>query len=120
MGNSIQTFEVRVLVKKKGSRHFSSHVGMHIEETMARMFHVDAKTHQQAMQKAEKHGRPLTVRKVDKDRMMGGNIENLLLQEPFGANNPYPNAVAMDEMIWKKKKKRAGRRDNHEKDKNDY
>ncbi len=119
MRNNLQTFEVRVLVKKNGSMHFSSHVGMFIKETMTRMYHIEAKTPSQAGARAEKYGRPLSVRKVDIERM-SGNIENLLLPEVYGANNPYQNAIAMDELIWKKKSKRAGRRENNGKDKGGY
>ncbi len=112
-------FEVRVLVKKKGSRHFSSHIGKYIEETVTKMFHIDAKTPNKAGVRAEKYGRPLSVRKADVERM-GGNIENLLLPEVYGADNPYPNAIAMDGMIWKQKNKRVERRENFAKDKGNY
>ena len=119
MGNGIQTFEVKVEVKQRGSRHFSSHVGMYIENKITKMKHIDARTHQQAIIKAEKYGHPISVRKVDIERM-NGNMEDLLLLEPYGAKNPYPNAISMDEMIWKKKNKRAGRIENQVKDKRHY
>lgn len=115
----MQTFEVRVLVKKKGTRHFSSHVGKWLEFTITKMFHIEAKTPAQAGARAQKYGRPISVRKVDVDRMRG-NMEKLLLPDVYGANNPYPNAIAMDEMIWKKKRKRIGRRENNEKAKENY
>ena len=119
MRNNQQTFEVRVLVKKTGSKHFSQHIGKYLYETMTRMFHIEARTANQAGARAEKYGRPLSVRKVDVERM-SGNIEKLLLPEVYGANNPYSNAIAMDELIWKKKSKRAGRRENNGKDKGGY
>lgn len=112
----VQTFEVRVEVKKQSSRHFSSHVGKYIENSTVKMFHIDARTHGQAMRKASKYGTPRSCRKVDMDRMRV-NAEAFLI--PYGANNPYPNAIAMDEMIWKKKGERAERIQNQTKDKRD-
>lgn len=119
MGNNIRTYEVRVEVEKKGSSHFSSHVGKHIQNKIIKMFHVDARTHEQAMQKVEKRGRPISARKVNVEEM-GINIENLLLREPYGAKNPYPDAIAMDEMVWRKKNKRAERIGYRGKDREGY
>ncbi len=106
---SVQTFEVRVEVKRKGSRHFSSHVGKYIEEGIVKMFHIDARTPDQAWEKAKKRGHPVSCRKVDAEKIM----DRTILIEPL---NPYPNAVAMDEMIWKKKTKRAERLEDRKKD----
>lgn len=97
MGNNINTFEVEVLVRGKGSRHYSSHVGMYIESHQVKMFHKDARTGGQAMRMCEKYGRPLSYHKVDYERMARGNEDAVILQ------NPYPNAIAMDEFIWQKK-----------------
>jgi len=119
MSSKVQTFEIRVEVGKKGSEHFSLHVGAYIEDKVTKMFHIDARTPDQAWQKAEKHGRPTSCRKIDAEKMRG-NIELLLQREPYGLNNPYPNAIAMDEMIWKKKSKRTERILNRERDKNGY
>lgn len=115
MGNNGQTFEVDVEVPIKGSRHFSPHVGMYIENKRTKLYHIDARTHKQAKQKAKKYGRPVGCRKVDIDKI-GGNIEDCLLKP----SNPYPNAVAMDEFIWKKKDKRAERLNNNARHKNGY
>ena len=81
------------------------------------MFHIEANTPSQAGTRAEKYGRPLSVRKVDVEKM-GGNIEKLLMPEVYGESNPYPNAIAMDEMIWRKKNKRVKRIESREKKKN--
>jgi len=118
MGNGMHTFEVRVEVKQRGSRHFSSHVGAYIETTVTKMFHIDARTRKQAMQRVEKHGRPISGRKVDFEKM-GGNIE-LLLERDSKLINPYPDAVAMDEFIWKKKNKRVERINDRARDKNNH
>jgi len=117
MGNLTQTFEAKVEVKKKGSRHFSSLVGMYIENKITKMFHVDARTPEQAMRKVEKYGRLLSVRKVDTEKMRG-NIEMCLMRDKV--ENPYPNAVAMDEFVWKRKGKRDERIESRERDKDGY
>lgn len=114
MGNNIQTFEVRVVVAKKGSMHYSPHVDMYIEDKATQMYHIDARTPEQAKRKAEKHGRPLSCRKVDKDKIAS---IGMIMPRIYGVNNPYPDAVAMDEMIWKRKGKRAERIEDREKDK---
>jgi hypothetical protein len=70
-----------------------------------KMYHIYARNHSHAWKKAQKYGTPKSCYKVD---VISGlaNIENIKLdQEPMvGRLNPYPNAIAMDEMIWKKKK----------------
>lgn len=117
MSNNIHTFEVKVEVKESGSRHFSPHVGMYIENKVTKMFHFDTRTPKQAERRGEKHGRVISVQKVDVDRMRG-NMDSLMLR--LKATNPYPDAVAMDEMIWRRKDKRAERLENREKDKNGH
>jgi len=106
---NITTFEVRVNVKKDGARRYQSFLAMHIQDEVTKVFHIDARTPEQAKKKAKKHGHPISVRKADVFKMVG-NIEKIRLD----LVNPYPDAVAMDEMIWKKKK----RIKNREKDKN--
>lgn len=114
MGNNIQTFEVRVEVERKGSMHFSSHVSAYITNKITKMFHIDARTQEQARRKAEKHGRPISVRKADIGKM-SFNIETMLQRQPYGVSSPYLNAVAMDEMIWRKKGGRAERMEDRKK-----
>ncbi len=117
MGNNTQTFEVKVLVRKKGSKHFSSHIGMYIEKSITKMYHIEARTHVQAFSRAKKYGRPISTRKIDIEKVSGVSMENLLLREPYGKKNPYPDAMAMDEFIWRKKTKRAERIEDRGKDK---
>lgn len=119
MSGDVQTFEVRVQVRQKGSRHFSSHVGMYIDDVITKMFHIDARTPAQAIRKSEKYGRPISVRKADVGKM-AFNIETLLQRERYGLDNPYSDAIAMDEMIWQKKGKRVERISNETKDKNGH
>jgi hypothetical protein len=70
------------------------------------MYHIDARTHDQAREKAKKYGEPVSVQKADPYEMFG-DIEKLPIQnEVYMNGNPYNNAVAMDEMIWQKRNKR--------------
>ncbi len=117
MGSNERTFEVKVNVKRNGSNHYSYHVGAYIENEVTKMYHILARTHYQAMEKAKKYGRPISVRKVDIDNIRPSeNLQKLI--EPYGAKNPYPDAIAMDEFIWKKKADRSERIENRRKDKN--
>jgi hypothetical protein len=80
------------------------------------MFHIEARTRQQAIEKAKKHkGRILSCRKVDVSPALT-SIEHIPLDNfnIYDAVNPFKNAVAMDEMVWKKRNKR---RANLQKDK---
>lgn len=106
MSNTLTTFEVKVKVKNS-AKHYSSFLGMHVQDEIIKMFHRDARTGEQAMKGCEKHGRPISVRKADISKMQG-NPENLKLDEMFV--NPYENAIAMDEMIWKKRNTRIKNR----------
>ncbi len=81
------------------------------------MFHIDAKNHSRAKSLAKKFGHVVSIRKVDKELLLG-KIEHLKLDEPIEViENPYESAVAMDEMIWNKRNKR---RINQSKDKGNY
>jgi len=113
-------YEVVVNVKKNGAGHYSSFLGMFVKKEMKRMFHITARTPEQASKKAEKYGRPLSVRKADVAKMYGDITKLRLDQKPLAGvyqfGNPYDSAIAMGEMIWKKKK-RGKRIKNREKDK---
>lgn len=115
MSNHAQTYEVKVEVKRQGSEHFSSHVGMYIEDKTTKMFHFDTRTSEQATRKGEKHGRVISVRKANVERLRGdaGSI-----MAKLQLANPYPDAIAMDEMIWCRKNKRDERIQNREKYRN--
>lgn len=103
MSRNVTLFEVRV--KTNGDQHHNK---------MFKMYHILARSGAQAGKKAEKHGRPISVRKADAT-MMYGNIEKLELnQAPYQDGSPYKDAIAMDEMIWQKRNKRIN---NQKKDK---
>jgi hypothetical protein len=111
----VTTFEIRI--RKHGGiiRHTNWDSGaQYLKEY--KMYQIDARTREQAIKKARKHkGEILSCRKVDATPGLK-SIEKLPLDNftIFDAQNPYPNAVAMDEMIWKKRNKR---RDNMQRDK---
>jgi hypothetical protein len=126
----VNTFEVTVVVCPKGQglvwggetgrlsqyrdgkkRNSVYYKDVLVAKTETRMFHVEAKNHDQAFEKGKRYGRPVSARKVDRDAIAGyGNIEHLKLdQEPYGSKSVFQNAVAMDDLIWMKKAKRSER-----------
>jgi hypothetical protein len=96
-----------VLVKQgNGEKHYSNLIGGYIDEATVEMFHIDARTSEQACEKAEKYGRPLGARKANIDKIRG-NPEYLKLDNPPDVLQVGDNrAIAMDEMIWLKRNKR--------------
>lgn len=111
MSANIATFEVRVKVKSGTSKEYNSELGKWVYDEMVRMFHKDARTGIQAMEKCRKYGIPLSARKVD-TVAMHGDFEKFPINNNLYLNNS--NAVAMDEMIWRR---RNVRRDNLHRDK---
>jgi hypothetical protein len=112
-------FEVRVSVPKPKKEYYSAKNRESIKETIVKCLHIEARKPNDAFERAKKYGRPLSVRKLDKDKLFG-NIENLALNNqviPYAIDNPYSNAASMDEMIWKKRNERI---DNLKKDKPTY
>jgi len=118
----VSTFEVRVVVSANGSLHYSSHIREWIEATSIALFHVSARTAEQACNKAEKYGRPIGARKIERDKIFG-NIEALELNQAplvdvyaknipyksadvYTEGNPYESALAMNELIWQKRNRR--------------
>lgn len=99
MNDTLSTFEVKVKIKS-GTKYYSSFLGMYVQDETVKMFHKDARTGDQAMKRCEKYGRPISVRKADIVKMIG-DMGNLKLDEMFV--NPYENAIAMDEFVWKKR-----------------
>ena len=115
MSSNSMVFEVRVAVPKPKAKYYSGKNRESIKETIVKCLHIEARQPHDAFERARKYGRPLSVRKLDKEKLFG-NIEKLELRQPlpiYAENTPYDNAVAMDEMIWRK---RNERRKNHEKD----
>lgn len=97
-------YEVEILIKGRvTTRHYERHFRW------------------QAMDAGSKLGKVLGCRKIPRDEVLLGTIKNIKLDEPmveFVKDNPYVSPIAMDELIWNKKAKRAERRENNlEKDK---
>jgi len=114
-------FEVRVLVKNTRARgHYCGFQGLYRHWEKVKMFHIDARTPEQAGEKAKRYGRPLTIRKADITKMYGDITRLKLDQKPlvdmYQQGSPYSSAIAMDEMIWQKKNRKK-RVKNREKDK---
>jgi len=117
MSAHVTTFEVRVEVGKRGTercrpisycgseRTKSKSLWVFVADKIVKMFHIEARTSEQARRKAKKYGRPISVRKADIASMVGCS-ENLSLELP----PIYDNAVAMDEMIWLKRNNRIKNR----------
>lgn len=122
MTSHIIKFDVVVLTKDNPDKVKPYYSGFGIGDYRnweeRKMKHIDARTHEQAKKKAEKYGRVLSVRKHISTRSYG-KIENIKLdQEPLPLIVPqFSKAIAMDEMIWKK---RNVRRNNMQRDKNKY
>lgn len=95
---SLLTYEVKVKVRQMGQRY------------KLRVYHIEAPDGKRACQRAKKYGEPLTAHKVDKDALFG-NIENLPIAEFNPSLNSVSPAIAMDEMVWRKRNKR--RRNSH-------
>lgn len=138
--DSASIFEVRVIVAVEDVAHYSSHpvIRKWIKETSVGLFHVSARTAEQACDKAEKYGRPIGARKIDRDKIFG-NIEKLELNQsplvnvygdgnPYKKDNvydngkpykdsPYVSALSLDEM---RRIEREARIKNKEKDKLPY
>jgi hypothetical protein len=129
------TFEVEVIVTPKGQHRagrmdngvglpsLSRGVGVRYTKddyvflTEKRMFHIPAKSHDQALERGKKYGRPLSARKFHRE-IVKGDIEHMKLdQKPYGADNVFKNAMAMDELIWLKKAKRSERIEENKKEK---
>jgi len=114
MSTNITTFEVRIRIKGAPIEYYD-YYGEYLYNKAIKMLHIDARTPEQAREKAKKHGDVVSCRKADVSKMLG-DIEHLKLDQTTAYNlgNPYKDAVAMDEMIWQK---RNNRRNNLHKDK---
>ena len=112
--SNITTFEVCVEVKKHGTNHFSHYMGMYLSDQITKLFHFDRRTPEQAIKAGQKYGRVLSCHKVNVDKMRG---DASMFMPKYGENNPYPNAIAMDELIFMRKAPRVERIQNKVKDK---
>lgn len=113
-------YEVRVAVSQKHSEHYSYTLRQRVSNTVLKLFHFWANDPSHALHQAKKHGRPISVRKVNRGKI-NSNIEHIKLdQKPYGEDSVFENAIAMDELIWNKKVKRSERIEDRKKDKAGY
>jgi hypothetical protein len=108
MGVAQVLFEVEVIVETGNKEYKPLNWYGKAEWTrtkIRKMYHIPARNQNHAWKKAQKYGTPKSCHKIDAVSALS-NIENIKLdQEPIISKlNPYLNAIAMDELIWKKKK----------------
>ncbi len=121
MSCNVSVFELRI--ETRGDKVIRWHPWKDGEEYDKKriMLHYERRTAQQAMRVASKKGKVLSCRELSRAEVIereADRIDSLPLDNALYMNvNPYSNAVAMDEMIWKK---RNNRRDNIQKDKENY
>jgi hypothetical protein len=103
MSVMMNTYEIRRRIIGQIIEHLSWKDGFgekHFKEM--KMFHVEARTPDQAIKKSEKYGGELvSCRKADKE-------------EPpvmYLKGNPYKSAIAMESMIWQKRNVRRKKMD---------
>ena len=116
MSANTTVFEVEVKVLQgrsdfKPIKYSSKVKGLYCKSELVRgqiikMFHIESRTPEQAMQKGRKYGEPVSCRKMDVLSSLS-SIEKLSLEQPtiYGKGNPYKSAVAMGEMVWNKQRK---------------
>ena len=118
MSTDLTTFEVRV--KIRGDKPICWHPRKDMVEygTITKTYHIEASKPDKAIEKAErKYGRVISCRKANYEKIIG-DVSNLPLKNTIYVNrNPYPNAIAMDEMIWNKNKRAERLHTNKQKDK---
>lgn len=110
MSTNVSMFEVRVEVK--GDKPIRTHPWKDCEEEfkkIIKMLHIERRTSKQAINEGRKCGRVMSCRQLNKAEVIEREsryMESLPLENERYVNlNPYVSAVAMDEMIWKKKKR---------------
>jgi hypothetical protein len=122
------TYEVRVRVRGEAPQKYEYKRGCFSYKEIVKMFHKEAHNPQQAMERCQKYGTPISARKVDTSAMFG-NFEKLPINnniyvennklyvegKPYSENNvAYSDAINKDEMVAQKRNKR---RDNMYRDK---
>lgn len=108
---SESVFEVKVLVKgDKPIRHLPWKDCEEQFRKVLKMLHIERRTLGQAIKVGEKHGKVVSCRKVSASSIIereAAYMESLPLDNHiYMPSNLYSNAVAMDEMIWKKRPRR--------------
>lgn len=90
-------YEVRCNVKTGGTKYTNKRGW--VEDKIVKIFHVWARTPEQACQRAKKYGRPLSARKMQIDELYA-KIELLPLKNEPSVYENYINPLGLDEMLW--------------------
>jgi predicted HTH domain antitoxin len=117
MSSTLTYFEVEVMVRGIPYEYYSR-FGKRIGHDIVKMFHFERRTPEQAVEAGKRYGEVLTCRKADREKILG-SVDGMSIDPIptiYDNGNPYKNAMAMDDMIWKK---RNIRRANLDKDKKD-
>ena len=104
MGTNVSVYEVRVQIKGQPFEYYSKY-GKRISHEIEKIFHFERNRPKQAIEAGRKYGKVINCRKVKYSDVLG-NIESIKLEpQPsiYGQGNPYNNAIAMGDMIWKKR-----------------
>jgi hypothetical protein len=129
MSQHTETYEVEVEVFL-GGKHYGyypvhsedakskAEKGVYIKDKLVKMFHFENCSYSQAIEKGKKHGKVKSCQKVDAYESLR-SIEHIELNQEtvYDRGNPYPNAMAMGEMLWNKKIDRRNNLINQKKDK---
>ena len=110
MSAIIDIFEVRIEKRSDNPIRWHSWKDGAEYEKSVETLHIERRTREQAVKIGSKRGRVLSCRKIDRD-VITGNIEMMPIQNHIYVNqSPYKNAIAMDEMIWKKKPRKLNKK----------
>lgn len=118
MGANVNIFEARIQIK--GDKPIRWYPWKDAVEYMKDTFtvYIERRTRKQALVEAKKKGKVLSCRKIDRDKLFGDIGQLQIDNSRYMGKENYANAIAMDEMIWTKKKKRERIKNIH-KDKKD-
>ena len=114
MSTCLETFEVRVKLRNEQPTRWRPWKDCNEFGTIIKMYLVEARTQDQARERAEKkYGRVISCRKANYDKIVG-DVSNLPIKNNMYVKN---NAIDMDEMLWNKSKRAKRLNINMQKDK---
>ena len=110
MSANMLTYEVRVIIRDENSQYYRCDIGKTVKREIVKMFHIEARTIDQAFNRANKYGRPISAKKISMENTLASieakdaNGDYLILKD---LKIPYKNAVDMGYFIWNKKKNKV-------------
>jgi len=111
MSTNVATYEIKVRVKEGKQIGYRCDNTSFVFREVIKMFHKEARTPKQALEKCRKYGEPLSVRKVILHSVFN-DFPKLMADMHIPTKS---NAIKTDERIWEK---RNVRRKNMYRDKN--